>query len=381
MSSIHCHFSLGAWRSCGAQAVRFREFFVCVLLVGGGWGCASTLGGSSDSHMRAGADAAVRQAWEEAEFRWLKALAIGPESARALNNLAVRHEHLGEFEKAAGHYSRALQIATEEERPFILGNDEQFRPILSRISVQEGNDGGTNGAMVPSDVGGTGQPVNTTPATSEQAAAASAVALESSVRTLTVTISVPEEEGPNLAGFDRILVAGFLPSSESELNLNELAVRFFRRRIVQRTFFQTADLLDRPLPEAGDQLLDDQQFWVERAALVDADLVLTGRVGLMVTDESGIVRERIRSPVTNQIEEVARFREMTAYRVTLDYRLLRGEDGVQIVDGTAEGSRSFPVEDGFSTLDATIEVFEDLLPQLLDAITPRRSDQTRVLIY
>ena len=74
-------------------------------------GCASTLSGSSSDQVGDGVRAAGQGYWEEAEFRWQKALAIRTGNARALNNLAVRTERAGDFLDAKPFYDRALAAA------------------------------------------------------------------------------------------------------------------------------------------------------------------------------------------------------------------------------------------------------------------------------
>jgi hypothetical protein len=204
--------------------------------------------------------------------------------------------------------------------------------------------------------------------------------LAAAVGVLEIIISVPDQ-GPNLAGFDRLLVGNFVPAEDSESNINDFAVRYFRRRITQRTFFETQDQLEQPLdPGRRANAFDDADYWVERAAAAEADLVLTGTIGLRTEQESQMVRERIRSP-DGQIREVARFQDVVTYTVTFDVVVLRGEDGEKLLETTLEADASYPVEDGASNQEAVFETLERLLPQLLETITPRRSEQSRYLIY
>ena len=344
-------------------------------------GCASTLGGSASDQVGNGVRAAGQGYWQEAAFRWEKALAIQPGNARALNNLAVRTERAGDFLEAEPYYVRALAAATPAEAEHVRANYEKHRVIWERLQEAQASDDTTAAAGSETP----GEDPAAMPAVSgdagDEAVPPGAAEVAEPLRTMEVSVSVPEEEGPNLAGFSRILVGDFVPTDDTQFDINETAVRYFRRRILQRTYFQTVDLLSEPLPRGRPEILDDAEFWALRAAAVDADLILTGLIGIQVTDESRIVRERIRSPVTGEIEEVARFREMTGLQVRLEYRLLRGADGTFLLGGTAESSYSYPAEEGITESQATTEVFEELLPQVLDATTPRRTEETRVLIY
>lgn len=344
-------------------------------------GCASTPGGRAHDQVESGVDAVGRDAWEEAEFRWLKALAIDPDDARALNNLAVLSERRGEREEAEERYRQALERATPAERTPVEQNFDKFAVVGDDTeetddgpAMQQGDEDGGSG-----DDGPAGK-ADATTATGSRGAARSAP-----IRTREVTITVDAPGGANLSQYERILVGNFvIAESPAEINpgqVNVVAVRFLRRRLVQRTFFQTIDLLEPPLTSRGPQVLEQAQLWVDRAAEVEADLVLTGTISLDRSDSSRVVREQIRSPVTGDLEEVARFRQMTRYAVTFDYLILRGEDGEVLKEGSLEAEREFSVEQGPSESDAIAETFESLLPQLLEVITPRRAEQTRVLLY
>jgi hypothetical protein len=331
---------------------------VAAALLALGVGCAMAPVERGKNQSQEGVFAADQGFWEEAEFRWLKALAIAELNARALNNLAVQYERDGEFETAKQHYDKALVSATPAEHFYIDRNNRQFAPIWERISSGDMGDG----ELID-------MPIDQFP---EDLAAA--------VGVLEIIISVPDQ-GPNLAGFDRLLVGNFVPAEDSESNINDFAVRYFRRRITQRTFFETQDQLEQPLdPGRRANAFDDADYWVERAAAAEADLVLTGTIGLRTEQESQMVRERIRSP-DGQIREVARFQDVVTYTVTFDVVVLRGEDGEKLLETTLEADASYPVEDGASNQEAVFETLERLLPQLLETITPRRSEQSRYLIY
>jgi len=334
-----------------------------VLFLGIGWSCASKLVEKSANQTRSGTTAADQGYWEEAEFRWLKALAVASVNPRALNNLAVRFEREGEFDTAKEYYDRALGLAAPDERFYLMHNHRQFLPIWQRIASDEMTDDGS-AAEEPTGIVSQEYPGDPT-----------------ELGFLEITISVPDQ-GPNLAGYSRILIGNFVPREGSEANLNDTAVRYLRRRITQRTFFETQDQLDQPLDPATRRaaILDDADFWVERAELAEADLILTGSIGLNTEPRSEMVRERIRAP-DGEIREVARFQDNVVYKLTYDYLVLRGEDGSRLLDGTLEADILFPADESVSNSDAVLETFERLLPQLLDAITPRRSEQSRYLIY
>ncbi len=338
-----------------------------VFLLGVGLACAITPVERPGNQTRSGAMAADNGYWEEAAFRWQKALAAASVNTRALNNLAVRHEREGEFDTAKEYYDQALGLAGPDERFYVLRNHRQFLPIWERIDSDEVDAEAIAEEMAAEEPTGI---------VSQEYEGA-----EPTLSFLEIMISVPDQ-GPNLAGYTRILVGNFVPRDDSEANLNDIAVRYLRRRITQRTFFETQDQLEQPLDPAlrVASVLDDADYWVERAEAAEADLVLTGSIGLNTEPRSEMVRERIRSP-DGQIREVARFQDNVAYKLTYDYLVLRGEDGSRLLDGMLEAETSFPADESVSNSDAVFETFEQLLPQLLDAITPRRSEQSRYLIY
>lgn len=383
-SSIRHRSAVGA-RSRLAAALAALSLIV-------GVACATGPVDRSTDQTRRGVEAADHGSWEEAEFRWLKALAIGASNGRALNNLAIRSERAGDFEEAKERYERALEAASPAERRYVEQNWEQFVPIWERIQSGETDTEPGQQADEEGSAGDDGDVAETDDALADAGEDSPDVAPEASadadvptgspgVGVREILISVPDQ-GPNLAGYDRMLIGNFAAADDSEIDINDFAVRYFRRRITQRTFFQTQDQIERPLPPElrGDGLLSDLDFWVAQADEVDADLVLTGHIGLQTSEESRMVRERIRSP-DGQVREVARFQDSAVYKVRLDYVVLRGDDGETLVEGTLEGEQSFPADESLDESEAVFEALEELLPQLLEAITPQRSEQSRYLIY
>ncbi|HET8646851.1 MAG TPA: tetratricopeptide repeat protein [Vicinamibacteria bacterium] len=72
-----------------------------------------------------GIEVARRGLWNEARFRFEKAVAVAPENARALNNLAVALEQQGTFDKAREAYEKALKL--EPGNMYIQQNYDLFR--------------------------------------------------------------------------------------------------------------------------------------------------------------------------------------------------------------------------------------------------------------
>lgn len=300
-----------------------------------------------------GVRAADAGRWEEAEFRWLKANAIEDTVACGYNNLAVRHEREGDFTEADENYRMALQHATGEMRGRVLENYSRFQSARTAEDVEG----------VPESEFGTHEG-----------------SAERRERTLEVTISVPEAEGRELADYSRILVGPFVViTPDAPVPVGPRAVAYFRRRIVQRSFFQAVDQAGGITSRMEDPLRD-AAMWRQIAEQSQADLIFTGRIGLETAADQRLVTENIRAP-NGEVTEVSRFRNIIKYDVSLHYTLLRGEDGTLIKEGDLSGSREFAADDEIPADDMLVETLEELLPQLLDAITPRRVEQTRLLVY
>jgi Flp pilus assembly protein TadD len=75
-------------------------------------GCASRPAGDE---IKFGVWASQQNLWDEAIFRWKKALESNPNSAAAHNNLAVAYERKGMFDEALKEYELALKLDPKNE--------------------------------------------------------------------------------------------------------------------------------------------------------------------------------------------------------------------------------------------------------------------------
>jgi len=66
---------------------------------------------SSDDEIAFGIEVARKGLWNEARFRFERAVALDPRSAEALNDLGVALEQQGEFARAREAFEKALKIA------------------------------------------------------------------------------------------------------------------------------------------------------------------------------------------------------------------------------------------------------------------------------
>lgn len=78
-----------------------------------------------ESQLHFGIKAAQLDLWDEAIFRWKKAIQFTPNSAAAHNNLAVAYEKKGLWEKAKKEYEIALKLNPNHK--FIISNYENFK--------------------------------------------------------------------------------------------------------------------------------------------------------------------------------------------------------------------------------------------------------------
>jgi tetratricopeptide (TPR) repeat protein len=82
-----------------------------------------------ENQLNLGVWASEKDMWDEAVFRWQKAVAAEPNSAAAHNNLAVACEKKGQWDEAEKEYSLALKLAPGNT--YIKANYENFKENLA----------------------------------------------------------------------------------------------------------------------------------------------------------------------------------------------------------------------------------------------------------
>jgi Tfp pilus assembly protein PilF len=78
-----------------------------------------------DKQLLFGIQAAKRDLWDEAIFRWKKVVISDPNSAAAHNNLAIAYEKKGLWEEAKNEYEIALKLSPANAR--INANYQSFK--------------------------------------------------------------------------------------------------------------------------------------------------------------------------------------------------------------------------------------------------------------
>jgi Flp pilus assembly protein TadD len=82
------------------------------------------------SQVEFGIKVAQNGLWNEALYRWQKAVELDPTYAAAWNNLAIAYEHEGRFEEANQAYEKALQL--DPKNLLIRQNYDLFKEINDR---------------------------------------------------------------------------------------------------------------------------------------------------------------------------------------------------------------------------------------------------------
>ena len=80
---------------------------------------------TSEQEVQFGIEVARQGLWQEARFRFEKAVGLDPNNPAALNNLAIALEQEGEFAKAREAYERALKLKPGDT--YIQQNYDLFR--------------------------------------------------------------------------------------------------------------------------------------------------------------------------------------------------------------------------------------------------------------
>ena len=99
-----------------------RALLLLLLLAPGSWLAAEE---SSTRQVDFGLKVAQKGLWQEARFRFERAVELDPGNAAALNDLAVALEQMGEFDGARKAYEKALEIKPEDI--YIQQNYDLFR--------------------------------------------------------------------------------------------------------------------------------------------------------------------------------------------------------------------------------------------------------------
>jgi Tfp pilus assembly protein PilF len=90
----------------------------------------------SKEQVEFGIKVAQSNLWNEALYRWEKAVQLDPTYAAAWNNLAIAYEHEGKFEEAKKAYEQALKL--DPKNLMIRQNYDLFKEINDRTKRRSG---------------------------------------------------------------------------------------------------------------------------------------------------------------------------------------------------------------------------------------------------
>ncbi len=82
--------------------------------------------------------AAEQDLWDEAIFRWKRAIALDPDSVAARNNLAVAYEKKGLWEEARREYEIALKLSPQNR--WLKANYQSFKDNLEILDKDKGKE-------------------------------------------------------------------------------------------------------------------------------------------------------------------------------------------------------------------------------------------------
>ena len=92
--------------------------------------------GKAKEQVAFGIKIAQNNLWNEAQYRFQKAVELDPTYAAAWNNLAIAYEHDGRFEDAKKAYEQALQL--DPKNLMIRQNYDLFKEINDRTKRRSG---------------------------------------------------------------------------------------------------------------------------------------------------------------------------------------------------------------------------------------------------
>jgi len=92
--------------------------------------------GKSKEQVEFGIKVAQNGLWNEALYRWQKAVELDPSYAAAWNNLAIAYEHEGKFDDAKKAYEKALEL--DPKNLMIRQNYDLFKEINDRTKRRSG---------------------------------------------------------------------------------------------------------------------------------------------------------------------------------------------------------------------------------------------------
>ena len=109
---------------------------VCITLSGAASTARADDRAKSKEQVEFGIQVAQNGLWNEAMYRWQKAVELDPKYAAAWNNLAIAYEHEGKFAEADKAYKKAIEL--DPKNVMIRQNYDLFKEINDRTKRRSG---------------------------------------------------------------------------------------------------------------------------------------------------------------------------------------------------------------------------------------------------
>jgi Tfp pilus assembly protein PilF len=109
---------------------------VCIALCGTAAAARADGRAKSKEQVEFGIQVAQNGLWNEAMYRWQKAVELDPTYAAAWNNLAIAYEHEGKFSEADKAYKKAIEL--DPKNLMIRQNYDLFKEINDRTKRRSG---------------------------------------------------------------------------------------------------------------------------------------------------------------------------------------------------------------------------------------------------
>ena len=109
--------------------------FLSLFIVSSTFSFAADVSDEVKGQIKFGVRAAREDHWDEAIYRWRKALQLDPNSLMAHNNLAVAYEQMGEYELALEEYQIAYRLNSDNQN--VKNNLDRFRDFYRKYQRQK----------------------------------------------------------------------------------------------------------------------------------------------------------------------------------------------------------------------------------------------------
>ncbi len=119
------------------SAVRFLSFFLLLFafLIFFISPCFAETSEEVRGQLKYGVRAAKEDHWDEAIYRWRKAMQLDPNNLMAHNNLAVAYEQVGEYELAMEEYQTAYRLDSQNQT--VKDNLDRFKDFYRKYQRQK----------------------------------------------------------------------------------------------------------------------------------------------------------------------------------------------------------------------------------------------------